>query len=63
MNETTPAVERPVFLGKVKRLRWPILDPASDDPALTHDDMLARFRTARDTIRGKLVAFEPELGS
>lgn len=51
----------PVFLGEVKRLHWPIPDPASDDPTLGRDEMLARFRTARDTIRAKLVAAEPEL--
>ncbi len=44
----------PVFLGKARRLHWPIPDPASDDPALTPDDLLARFRTARDEIRMKL---------
>jgi arsenate reductase len=47
----------PVFLGKVRRIHWPIPDPASDDPALTRDALLARFRTARETIRGKLEAF------
>jgi arsenate reductase len=52
----------PVFLGKVRRLHWPIPDPASDDPALTRDAMLARFRAARDTIRGKLAALESDLG-
>jgi len=49
----------PVFLGKARRLHWPIPDPASDDPTLTRDEMLARFRTARDAIRSKLAAFEP----
>jgi len=49
----------PVFLGKAQRFHWPIPDPASDDPTLTREDMLQRFRTARDTIRGKLAAFEP----
>jgi hypothetical protein len=33
------------------------LEPASDDPSLTRDALLARFRTARQTIRGKLEAF------
>jgi len=47
----------PVFLGRVRRLHWPIPDPASDDPSLTRDALLARFRTARETIRGKLAAF------
>jgi arsenate reductase len=53
----------PVFFGNVQRHHWPIPDPASDDPALTRDEMLARFRTARVTIRDKLAAFASELGS
>ncbi len=44
----------PVFLAQVRRLHWPILDPASDDPSLTPDDLRARFRTARDEIRRRL---------
>lgn len=51
----------PVFLGKVRRMHWPIPDPASDDPSLGREEMLARFRTVRDTIRGKLTAAEAEL--
>ncbi|MBI5496140.1 MAG: arsenate reductase ArsC [Deltaproteobacteria bacterium] len=47
----------PVFLGKARRLHWPIPDPASTDPSLTRDDMLARFRTARDTLRGLIERF------
>lgn len=47
----------PVFLGKVRRLHWPIPDPASPDPTIPRDEMLRRFRTARDTIRTKLEAF------
>lgn len=46
----------PVFLGKARRLHWPIPDPASADP-LPRDEMLRRFRAARDTIRGKLERF------
>jgi arsenate reductase len=44
----------PVFLGSVRRLHWPIQDPASDDPTLSRDEMLTRFRTARDQIQGRL---------
>lgn len=51
----------PVFLGNARRLHWPIPDPASDDSSLDRDEMLARFRTARDTIRGKLEAARAEL--
>jgi protein-tyrosine-phosphatase/catechol 2,3-dioxygenase-like lactoylglutathione lyase family enzyme len=44
----------PVFLGDVRRLHWPIADPASDDPTLGRDQMLARFRAARDQIHERL---------
>jgi len=44
----------PVFLGKVQRLHWPIEDPASDDASLTREQMLARFRKARDEIDVRL---------
>jgi len=42
----------PVFLGKARRIHWPIEDPASDDPAIFRGVMLARFRSARDQIQG-----------
>jgi arsenate reductase len=51
----------PLFLGRAPRLHWPIPDPAGDDPTLGRDEMLARFRVARDTIRARLAAFETEL--
>ncbi len=44
----------PVFLGRVKRLHWPIPDPASSDPALSPHDMRARFRSARDQIKARV---------
>jgi arsenate reductase len=44
----------PLFLGKAERLHWPIPDPASDDPALTPDDLRKRFRSGRDEIRQRL---------
>lgn len=50
----------PVFLGKVRRLHWPIPDPASTDSSLSRAAMLDRFRTARDSIRTKLTAFAAE---
>ena len=46
----------PVFLGHVRRVHWPIPDPASPEP-LPRDEMLRRFRTARDSIRAKLEQF------
>ena len=51
----------PVFLGKARRLHWPIPDPASKDPSIGRGKMLDRFRTARDTIRAKLEDFAKEL--
>lgn len=39
----------PVFLGKVRRLHWPIPDPATQTP-LPREEALARFRKARDSI-------------
>ena len=47
----------PVFLGGARRLHWPVPDPASPDPAIPRDEMLQRFRAARDEIRAKLEAF------
>ena len=47
----------PVFLGKARRLHWPIPDPASKDPSVPREEMLARFRTARDTIHNMLEKF------
>lgn len=44
----------PVFLGKARRLHWPIPDPASKDPSIPRAELLTRFRTARDQIRGRL---------
>jgi arsenate reductase len=44
----------PVFLGKARRLHWPIQDPASKDPSIPREEMLARFRTARDQIQARL---------
>lgn len=47
----------PVLPGTVRRLHWPIPDPVSDDPSLSEADHSARFRTARDEIRARLVGF------
>lgn len=44
----------PVMPGRVKRLHWPIADPASKDATLTPDDMRSRFRTAREQIRARI---------
>ena len=50
----------PLFLGKAEKLHWPIPDPASDDPALTPEDLRARFRVGRDKIRRRLEALKAE---
>lgn len=50
----------PVFLGSARRLHWPIPDPASKDPSIARDELLARFRAARDTIRVLLERFARE---
>ncbi|WP_243324000.1 arsenate reductase ArsC [Geothrix sp. SG200] len=52
----------PAFLGRAERLHWPIPDPASDDPALTPEDLRARFRAARDEIAGRLEALGRDRG-
>ncbi len=51
----------PVLPGHVRRLHWPIPDPASTDPSLTPADMRRRFRTARDEIRAKVQRFSRDL--
>lgn len=52
----------PVVLGNVQRLHWPIEDPASTDPSFSRDQMLGRFRKARDEIFARLTAFAAERG-
>jgi arsenate reductase len=56
----------PAFLGRAERLHWPIPDPAADvasgDPALTSEDLRARFRVARDEIARRLEALGRERG-
>jgi len=44
----------PAFLGGAERLHWPIPDPASDDPSLGREQLLARFRAARDTLKERI---------
>ena len=48
-DEVCPAVP-----GCVKRLHWPIPDPASTDQDLSPDQMRARFRAARDQIKARI---------
>jgi protein-tyrosine-phosphatase/catechol 2,3-dioxygenase-like lactoylglutathione lyase family enzyme len=44
----------PVLPGSVRRVHWPIPDPASSDPSVSADDLRMRFRTAREQIRGRV---------
>jgi arsenate reductase (thioredoxin) len=48
----------PVLPGRVQRLHWPIVDPASKDPALTPEDFRIRFSTAREQIAARLQALK-----
>ncbi len=52
----------PIFPGSVDRLHWPLPDPASDDPSLGREELLARFRAARDAIQERLEGFGRERG-
>jgi arsenate reductase len=52
----------PVFLGSAKRLHWPISDPASKEPSIPREEMLERFRTARDTIQRMLESYAKDVG-
>jgi arsenate reductase (thioredoxin) len=44
----------PVLPPRVRRLHWPIPDPASSDASITPQEMRERFRRARDEIRERL---------
>lgn len=44
----------PAFLQNARRLHCPIPDPASQDPSVPREQMLERFRAARDATRALL---------
>ena len=44
----------PRWPGQVTRLHWPLTDPASTDPSISAEALLARFRAARDELRARL---------
>jgi arsenate reductase (thioredoxin) len=48
----------PVLPGRVRRLHWPIPDPASNDVSISPAAMCERFRTARDQIRSRLATLD-----
>ena len=45
----------PVGLAGVRRLHWPVEDPAIDDPTLDAAAHLERYRQARNAIRDRLL--------
>ena len=47
----------PAWPGKLVQAHWPIPDPATDDPTVTPEAMLVRFRRARDELRVRLWTF------
>lgn len=51
----------PAFLGAARRLHWPIPDPASKDASIAREEMLDRFRRARDTLRGMIEELAAEV--
>lgn len=44
-----------------EKLHWPFPDPASKEP-LPEEELLRRFREARDNIKTRLLEFKKELG-
>jgi arsenate reductase len=48
----------PVLVSKAKKLHWPFPDPASKEP-LPEEELVRRFRGARDSISEKLKGFTP----
>ena len=52
----------PTLVSKGKRLHWPHPDPATKEP-LSEEEMLARFRAARDAISERLKIFKREIGA
>ncbi len=47
----------PTMVSKAKKIHWPFPDPATKDP-LTENEILQRFRVARDSIHEKLQQFK-----
>ncbi len=50
----------PVYLGKARRLHWPLSDPAGH--AESEEASLERFRSVRDELRRRIGAFLAEEG-
>jgi arsenate reductase len=52
----------PAFLGKARRLHWPLPDPDRKDEPLSDAERLEHFRATRDEIRRRLEGLPAELG-
>lgn len=50
----------PVIKTKAKKLHWPFQDPATKE-FLSDEEMINRFREARDAIQKKLLEFKDNL--
>lgn len=51
----------PAFYAPVRRIHWPIPDPATSDPGIAREELVDRFRTARNRIAARLHLIEPAL--
>lgn len=50
----------PTMISKAKKLHWPLPDPATKE-ILPDNEMLQRFRNARDSIQQRLLQFKQEI--
>lgn len=51
----------PVFFGNVRRLHWPMSDPAAAGPS--HEKRLRAFRDTRDELRKRIAELAVQAGS
>ncbi len=51
----------PILPGRVKRLHWPIDDPASTTGDPDAEEIRLRFRSARDLIKARLEELSTQL--
>jgi arsenate reductase len=51
----------PASLRHARRLHWPVPDPATDDPTVEREELLERFRRARDLIGERIERHRQEL--
>lgn len=52
----------PILPGHVRRLHWPINDPATKGVTLPAEEMRTRFRTARDQIKARIEVLAGPMG-